>query len=47
MAEPIVGIKTLKDYVIPTKEEPNFSIVYPPIAENNFELKPSLISMVQ
>lgn len=39
--------KPLKDYAIPTKEEPHCSIVHPLIAANNFELKPSLIGMVQ
>lgn len=46
MANPI-GTKPLKDYVIPTKEEPNYSIEHPLIATNNFELKPFLIGMVQ
>lgn len=47
MGDPKVNNKSLKDYVIPTKEEPYYSIVHPPIATNNFELKPSLISMLQ
>ncbi|XP_050914722.1 uncharacterized protein LOC127129611 [Lathyrus oleraceus] len=47
MVDPVVDTKPLKDYVIPTKEELHCSIVHPPIAKNNFELKPSLIGMVQ
>lgn len=39
--------KPLNDYVIPTQDEPYCSIMHPPIATNNFELKPSLIGMVQ
>ena len=46
MVELVVNTKPLKDYVIPTEEEPHFSIVHPLIVENNFELKPSLIGMV-
>lgn len=46
MAEPI-DTKPFKDYAIPTEEEPNCSIVHPQIATNNFELKPSLTSMMQ
>lgn len=42
-----IDIKLLKDYVIPTEEEPRCSIVHPPIPNNNFELKHSLIGMVQ
>lgn len=38
--------KPLKDYVIPTEEEQHCSIGNPPIAANNFEIKPSLIGMV-
>lgn len=37
----------LKDYEIPTKEDPYCSIVHPPVADNNFELKPYLIRIVQ
>lgn len=42
-----VDTKPLKDYAIPTKEEPHCIIVHPLIAANNFELKPYLIGMVQ
>lgn len=40
-------IKSLKDYAISTNEEPHCSIVHPPITANNFEVKPSLIGMIQ
>lgn len=43
----LINTMPLKDYAIPTEEEPHCSIVHPPIVTNNFELKPSLISMVQ
>lgn len=43
----VVETKPLKDYVIPTKEELHYNIVYQPIMENNFELKLILIGMVQ
>lgn len=46
MAE-VVDTKPLKYYAVPTDKEPYSSIVHLPIAANNFELKPSLISMVQ
>lgn len=42
-----VDTKPLKDYVIPKDEELHSIIVDPPIAANNFEIKPSLIGMVQ
>lgn len=42
-----VDTKTLKNYEIPTEEEPNCSIMHPPITRFFFELKPSLIGMVQ
>ena len=47
MVEPIVNTKPLKDYTIPIEDELHCSIVHPPIAANNFELKPTLIAMVQ
>lgn len=46
MVEP-VDTKKLKEYTIPTDVEPHISIVHPPIAENNFDIKPSLVGMVQ
>lgn len=46
MDDPI-DIKPLKDYEISTKEEPHCSIVHLLIVASNFELKPSLIGMVQ
>lgn len=42
-----VDNKPLKDYVIPTDEESHYSIVHPTIGPNNFEIKPSLVGMVQ
>lgn len=42
-----VDTKLLKDYMVPTDEEPHSSIVHPLIAANNFEIKPSLVGMVQ
>lgn len=47
MAKQVVDTNPLKDYVIPTEEEYNLSIMHPLITENNFELKPFLIGMVQ
>lgn len=39
--------KPLKDYAIPTDEESHYSIVHPTIGLNKFEIKPSLVGMVQ
>ena len=39
--------RSLKSYAIPSQEEPHNSIGAPPIKANNFELKPSLLSVVQ
>ncbi|MCI38543.1 hypothetical protein A2U01_0059771, partial [Trifolium medium] len=39
--------RPLKSYAIPSQAEPHNSIVAPAIEANNFELKPSLISLVQ
>lgn len=36
MVDPIVDTKPLKDYVIPTGEEPHCSIVHQPIAAKYF-----------
>lgn len=47
MNDLVIDTKPLKDYAIPSEEELHYSIVQPPIATNNFELKPSLIGMVQ
>lgn len=47
MAKHIADKKSLKDYVIHAEEEPHYSNLHPPIGANNFELKPSLIGMVQ
>lgn len=47
IVDQVVDTKPYKKYVIPTKEESHCSIVHLPNAVNNFELKPSLIGMVQ
>ena len=39
--------RPLKSYAIPSQEEPYNNFVAPPIEANNFELKPSLLSVVQ
>lgn len=39
--------RPLKDFAVPSDEEPHTSIVRPAIAANNFELKPSLLQIVQ
>lgn len=46
MAEEVDN-KPLKDYVIPTDGGPHYSLVHPTIGPNNFEIKPSLVGMVQ
>lgn len=38
---------TLKDYIFPNNTQPHYSIGNPSIEVNNFELKLSLLSMVQ
>lgn len=39
--------RPLKDFVVPLEEETQLNIVCPMIVENNFELKPFLIQIVQ
>ena len=39
--------RPLKDFAQPSNEEPSSSIVNPIIPANNFELKPSLLQLVQ
>ena len=39
--------RPLKDYAAPSQEEPHNSIATPAIAQNDFELKPSLLQAVQ
>lgn len=39
--------RPLKYFALPSNEEPHFSIVNPIIPANNFELKPSLLQIVQ
>jgi len=38
--------RTLKEYAIPSTEDPHAIIVYPTVEGNNFEIKPSLIYLV-
>ena len=47
MAEPPPPPRPLKDYAVPSPEEPHNSIAAPAIARNDFDLKPSLLSAVQ
>src|SRR4030042_2451744 len=39
--------RPLKDYAVPSEDEPHSSIVNPAVQANNFELKPSLLQIVQ
>lgn len=39
--------RLLKDFVVPSKDKPHSSIINPAIQANNFELKPSLLQVVQ
>jgi hypothetical protein len=39
--------RTLKEYAIPSTEEPHAIIVYPKVEGENFEIKPALLSLVQ
>jgi hypothetical protein len=39
--------KTLRDHWIPANQGQSAGVVQPTIQENNFELKPALINMVQ
>ncbi|KAK2393252.1 hypothetical protein QL285_055218 [Trifolium repens] len=39
--------RPLKDFAVPSEDEPHSSIVSPTIQANNFELKPSLLQIVQ
>lgn len=43
----MVDTKPLKYYVVPTDDEPHSSIMHQSIVANNFELKHSLIGMIQ
>ena len=38
---------TLKEYAIPSTEEPHAIIVYPTVEDNDFEIKPALLYLVQ
>jgi hypothetical protein len=38
---------TLKEYAVPSMEEPRAIIVYPTVEGNNFEIKPALLKLVQ
>ena len=39
--------RPLKEYAVPSEEEPHTSILRPTFAANNFELKPSLVQIIQ
>lgn len=39
--------RPFKDYIVPTDKEPHCSIVHPTVGVNNFQIKPSLVGMVQ
>lgn len=39
--------RPLKDFVVPSDEEPHSSIILPMIAAKSYELKPSLLQIVQ
>ena len=39
--------RALRDYVVPSINGSNSSIRRPPIAANNFEIKPTIIQMIQ
>lgn len=39
--------RSLKEFTIPSNEKPHSSIIRPAIAANNFEVKLSLLHMVQ
>lgn len=41
------NFRTLKDFALPSNEEPHSSIVNLAIVTNNFELKPTLLQIVQ
>jgi len=39
--------RTLKEYATPSTDEPQAIIVYPTVKGNNFEIKPTLLNLVQ
>jgi len=39
--------RTLKEYAIPSPEEPRAIIVYPMVEGDDFEIKPALLNLVQ
>jgi len=39
--------RALKEYAIPSSDEPYVVIMYPTVEDNNFEIKPTLIHLVQ
>jgi len=39
--------RTLKEYATPSTKEPHAIIVYPAVEDNNFEIKPTLLNLVQ
>ena len=38
---------TLKEYATPSTDEPHAIIVYPTVEDDNFEIKPALLNLVQ
>ena len=43
----MVEERTLKEYATPSKEEPHVIIVYPTVEGKIFEIKPTLLNLVQ
>ena len=39
--------RTLKEYAIPSTEESRAIIVYPTVEDDDFEIKPALLNLVQ
>jgi len=38
--------RTLKEYAVPSTEEPRAIIVFPTVEGDNFEIKPALLNLV-
>jgi len=43
----VMAERTLKEYDTPSTEEPQAIIVYPTVEDDNFEIKPALLNLVQ
>jgi len=43
----MVEERTLKEYANPSTEEPRTIIVYPTVEDDNFEIKPAFLNLVQ